>query len=249
MDRQRLRGWKSFVGGLAVLLGPAALGAEPDPWAAPSTACVGSDCRWKAAREQQEAVKQQRVQAREALMKTLIPSTREGESDLVWLQRVDQVLAGVEAAAKLPGDRELAARALDASNWAREERGKLALVGAERALVLQLLHLPAAPSARIITLESDTVQLHCAMEGERCVGVYLVGRDKAGRVLNAPAQAEETAALLSQALGQSVPLPTPPAREGTRGPTTSTWKVGTVPVVARWRNSDLMELRVGDLKP
>ncbi|SET78066.1 hypothetical protein [Stigmatella erecta] len=182
-------------------------------------------------------------------MKTLTPPIRAEESDLFWLQRVDQVLAGVEAAAKLPGDRELAARARDASNWAREERGKLALVGAERAVVLQLFRLSAAPSARILTLESDTMLLHCSMEKERCVGVYLVGRDKAGRVLNAPAQAEEAAALLSQALGQPVPLPAPPAREGTQSPTMSTWTVGKVPVVARWRNADLMELRVGDLKP
>ncbi|WP_244221531.1 hypothetical protein [Corallococcus exercitus] len=122
-------------------------------------------------------------------------------------------------------------------------------MGAERAVVLELLHLQADPSARILTKESDTVVLHCAMEAERCVGVYLVGRTRAGRVLNAPAQAEETAALLSQALGQSSPLPAPPAREGLKSPTTLTWKVGEVPIVARWRNSDLMELRVGSVKP
>ncbi|WP_223641926.1 hypothetical protein [Corallococcus sp. EGB] len=162
---------------------------------------------------------------------------------------MDEVLARAEEAGKVSGDAELTARAAEAATWAREERRKIPLIGAERAVVLQLLHLSAEPSARIITWERDSVVLHCAMEAERCVGVYLVGRAREGRVLNAPEQAEQTAALLTQALGQPAQLPAPPAREGGRVPTTSSWKAGEVPVVARWRSSDLMELRVGSVKP
>ncbi|WP_253899700.1 hypothetical protein [Corallococcus carmarthensis] len=231
------------------LTGPLSWGAEPDPWTAQPPACATGNCRWKAAQDEQEATGKQRAQARQSLMDALTPPARGEESTRLWLQRVDEVLARAEKAGKVSGDPELMARAIEAATWARSERRKIPLVGAERAVVLQLLHLPDDPSARIVTWESDSVALHCAMEAERCVGVYLVGRTRAGRVLNAPEQAEETTAMLSQALGQPGPLPTPPAREGGKAPTTSTWTVGAVPVVARWRNSDLMELRVGNVKP
>jgi hypothetical protein len=222
------------AGGL-FFLGPVSWGAGPD--------------RWKAARDEQEAAEKQRAQTRQALMNALTPPTRAGESARVWLQRVDEVLAHAVEAGKVSGDPELAARASEAATWAKNERRKIPLVGAERAVVLQLLHLSAEPSARILTWESDSVVLHCAMEAERCVGVYLVGRTREGRVLNAPDQAEETAALLTQALGQPGSLPAPPAREGGKVPTTSSWNAGEIPVIARWRNSDLMELRVGNVKP
>lgn len=243
------RGWAALVGVVVLLTGPLALGAGPDPWAPQSKPCVTGNCRWKAAREEQEAAEQRRAQTREALMKALTPPTRAGEPTRVWLQRVEEILARAEEAGKVSGDRELAARALDATAWAGEERRKIALVGAERAVVLQLLSFSTEPAARILTHETDSVALHCAMEGERCVGVYLVGRSKERRVLNAPVQAEETVALLAQTLGQPVPLPTPPARSGGKAPTSSTWTVGEVPIVARWRNTDLMELRVGEVKP
>ncbi|NBD13740.1 hypothetical protein GTY96_32835 [Corallococcus sp. c25j21] len=244
------REWTAFVGAMLLFTGPLAWGAGPDSWAAPQpTACAAGNCRWKAAREEQASADNQRAQAREALMKALTPPSRAGESTRDWLHRVDEVLARAAEAGKFPEDRELAARAIDATTWAREERRKIPLVGAERAVVLQLMHLPAGSDARILTWDADSVVLHCAMEADRCVGVYLVGRTQTGRVLNTPAQAEETTALLAQALGQPGPLPRPPAREGGKGPTTSTWRVGAIPIVARWRNTDLMELRVGDLKP
>lgn len=200
-------------------MGPLSWGAGPD--------------RWKAGRDAQASAEEQDTQARQALMDALTPPSRTGESTSVWLQRVDEVLA----------------RAEEAASWARDERRKIPLVGAERAVVIQLLHVTTDPSASILTWASRSMTLHCTMESERCVGVYLVGRTLKDRVLNAPEQAEETAALLSQALGQPASLPAPPVREGGRGPTTSTWKVGEIPIVARWRNSDLMELRVGNVKP
>lgn len=216
--------------------------------------CATEPCRWKSASEATRAAptperEQRAARTRAALVDQLSPAPRPKLPSLEWLQRLDQTLALVQELGETPADADLAARARKAATWAQEERQSIPLIGADRAVAAGLLQLPSSGASDVLTKSKTGVTLYCAMKEERCTGAYVVGSSKDSRVLNTPALATASAEFLSQALGHPSELPTPPKPVAGKAPTLSTWRDGKVPLVARWNNTDLMELRIGEAKP
>lgn len=216
--------------------------------------CTTEPCRWKAATEAVRAAptperEQRSARARAALVERLTPASRPQLPSLEWLQRLDQTLALAQELGQTPSDADLEARARQAARWAQEERQKIPLIGADRAVAAGLLQLPSSGATDVLTQSKGGVTLYCSMKEERCTGAYVVGSSKDSRVLNAPALATASAEFLSQALGHPSELPAPPKPASGKAPTLSTWKDGKVTLVARWNNADLMELRIGEAKP
>ncbi|MFL5356134.1 hypothetical protein [Archangium sp.] len=216
--------------------------------------CATDACRWRAASEAARAMpseerKQRLIAARARIVEGLTPQPRAGEPAQSRLQRLDEVATLAKAISEMPGDEDLSAKARAAATWTRDERRKIPLVGAERAVAAELLGIPASTGTDILSTERSPVAVYCAMKGGRCAGVYLVGSTKGARVLNDSAHAAATTELLSQALGHPTSLPSPPSTVSGKALTLTRWNDGGVTVVARWRDSSLMELRIGDAKP
>jgi hypothetical protein len=73
----------------------------------------------------------------------------------------------------------------------------------------------------------------------RCTGLFAIGSPPDRRLTSETWPAQR---VLSQALGR------PAAIKTSSGPT-SQWYDGGVPIVARWRDGELVELRIGDAMP
>ncbi|RYZ37083.1 MAG: hypothetical protein EOO71_29360 [Myxococcaceae bacterium] len=215
--------------------------------------CQTDTCRWASALAAQRAAsttgREQRLEAARAkLMAHLTVPERAKESTPEWLRRLDSFIALARSVGHGSGDADLEAQARTAAMWAEAERRKIPLVGAERAVALNLLGVTQA-AAQTVMKTTPSASLYCAMKENHCAGVYLVGNDKSHRVLNAQAHISDTTELLSLALGRPTPLPTAPRRIQGRSVTVSSWTAGAVTVVARWQNTELIELRIGEAKP
>jgi hypothetical protein len=217
-------------------------------------ACTMPVCRWRAAFKAVKAAttlprEQRLTQARAAVVDGLGLPPRPREFTREWVQRLEEINALAKAIGDAPEDEALRVLARQAAAKTQEERRKIPLIGANRAVAAELLRVPPGADASDLRSVAGSVTLYCAMKGERCVGVYLVGSHKGARVLNDMDHAATTVELLSQALGHPSSLPAPPKSVGGKTPTASTWKDGDVTIVARWNAENLMELRLGEVKP
>jgi hypothetical protein len=217
-------------------------------------ACTTQVCQWRAAFKAVKVAaspqrEQRLTQARVMVVDGLSLPPRPRELTQEWVRRLDEATALAREIGNGAEDEDLSVLARQAAEKAYEERRKIPLIGTNRAVAAELLRVPPGADTSDLKKVTRSVTLYCAMKGERCVGVYLVGSHKGARVLNDPQQATDTVELLSQALGHTSALPTPPKSVGGKVPTTSTWKDGGVTIVARWSAANLMELRLGEVKP
>ncbi|NVJ22109.1 hypothetical protein HUW62_12865 [Myxococcus sp. AM011] len=217
-------------------------------------ACSTDACRWKtlgaALRAEHTPAREQRLgRVRATLVEQISPKPRPKVATLEWLLHLDKIYALTTELGETPSDADLGERARQAATWTREERERIPLIGAERTVAISLLQLTITSDASILKKTTDSVALYCALKDGRCAGAYLVGADKSSRVLNNVKHTATTQELLSRVLGHPVELPTPPQPRSGKAPTQTTWKDGGVTIVARWSSTDLMELRIGEVKP
>lgn len=217
-------------------------------------ACTTASCRWKtlslALRAELTPSREQRLgQARAMLVEQLTPRPRPKAVTLDWVLHLHKTTALAAELADTPHDPPVSVLAKQAATWAREERERIPLIGAEREVAISLLQLKATSHPNILSKTTESVALSCELRDGRCVGAYLAGADKESRVLNNLKRTPVTKELLSRVLGHPVELPAPPQPRGGKPPTQTTWKDGRVTLVARWNGIYLMELRIGEVKP
>jgi hypothetical protein len=216
--------------------------------------CVTDICRWKAALEAAEAAPSpartiRLEENRAKVTKALSPRVLPGESPLVRVQSLNALLAMATNVEEARAQDQLLETAKAARQLATEERGRIALLGADTAVVAAILDLKPEALAGPPRVGAGPVSLFCSERNGRCAGIYVVGTQPGQRALNAPALAPATRQMLSQAVGRSVNLPQPPPQTGARGQTTSRFREAGVTVLARWNEQALVELRLGDAKP
>jgi hypothetical protein len=216
--------------------------------------CSQDECRWAAAKQAvRVAPSTERTQRMEGLRSRIVDEltarTQSGEPALARIARLDSVLRLGRALEQGEGDRDLNEKARAAVASATDERGKIAMLGADSGVVAALLGVAAAPGAHLLTTVVSSVAVFCSMRGGKCTGVYIVGSEKGARALNDSNRAGTTTRLLSQSLGRTVSLPDPPKPSGDSAPTTSKWRENGVTILARWSETQLIELRVGDATP
>jgi hypothetical protein len=193
--------------------------------------------------------RQQRVdETKTRLTDALTFRVQSGEPALSRLRRLRGILALASTIEDARQDDEVIARAPAAAAAAADERTKVAVIGAERSIAAELLGVRADPSAVTLQAVISAVVVYASIRSERCTGIYLVGYERGARVLNDAAHRDTTGRLLSQVLGRKVALPQPPEKASGKVPTMSRWTVAGAPILARWRDRDLIELRIGEVK-
>ncbi|XXX81445.1 hypothetical protein WMF30_22060 [Sorangium sp. So ce134] len=160
-----------------------------------------------------------------------------------WLQSLSKL--AVTAQRTAAGDGEVQDKANAASAWARAELGKVALIGAPVPVVDELLERDAG-SASTGWPELKGVSVYAAKVGGVCSGLFVVGASPGLRSLYG--NEEGLRRLLAQATGR--PGATLRARAASsKTHSVSTWTEGSTPVMARWNDTMLMELRIGRASP
>ncbi|XYI02573.1 hypothetical protein ACMHYB_23590 [Sorangium sp. So ce1128] len=160
-----------------------------------------------------------------------------------WLRSLSKLAATAQELAE--GDTEVQQKADAASAWARAELGKMALVGAPVPVVDELLERGAG-SASTGWADLKGVSVYAAKVGGVCTGLYVVGATSGARSLQGNEQGLQR--LLAQATGR--PGATLHARAtSSKTHEVSRWAEGSTPVMARWNDSALMELRIGRANP
>lgn len=216
--------------------------------------CSTEACRWKAALDAYHLARttaraRRLSEARAKVIAALGGRPKTDEPVLARLERLDATITLSEAVeGETQEDTELKAKAHEATEWVRAERGKIPILGAEREVAATLFGVPANKGTPTIGSRRDGVAVLCAMRGERCVGVYIAALSSAV-ALNDPRHAESTTAVLAQAVGSKVRMPEPPQPRGGTAPTSSRWREAGTPITARWCGQDLVELRVGNAEP
>ncbi|MFO0610839.1 MAG: hypothetical protein U0324_47190 [Polyangiales bacterium] len=143
-------------------------------------------------------------------------------------------------------DPDVARTAREAAAWAEGERAQIALLGAPQDAVDDLLGRRAGTAATTSWPDLQGVAVYPAVAADRCVGLYVVGAAAGARSLDGRLPG------LSRLALQATGAPTPPLRRrgGGRGADAVTrWRQGRHNVVARWRGTALMELRIGEVRP
>lgn len=215
-------------------------------------ACDTDPCRWRAAltatRETptpQRAARLEEVRDRLNASLTFQPMPKEGA--LARLKRLRGIMDLSTTISEMGLADALVDQARSAAAAALDERMKVPLVGSDRSTAAELLELEDNPSATYLSTVVSSVSVYANNRGGRCAGVYVVGNGLTARVLNDETRGAVTARLLSQAIGRKVPLPEPPKPAGGKSPLTSRWSVAGTPILARWRDNALIELRIGEL--
>lgn len=180
--------------------------------------------------------------ARNLLIATL---AAEGPDDPV-VARVQHMHAldvlAQKALAAAEGDAALGEAARTASARAASALGEVPLIGADRAVVAELLGGLREQSANVSTVSLADADVYAAFDSKaQCRGLYVVGHDVQTRTVD-PATADK---ILSQAIGRSVSVhrPTGDTTEDVR------WAEGAVRILARWLDGQLRELRIGEAEP
>lgn len=182
--------------------------------------------------------------ARTRIVDTLDPAHVDAKLVLPRLQQLRQLRDAGTAAGKVAlDDADLQARARKAIEVADAGRAAVPLLGNELAVAEELLgpSNKGATGAPAIALDGVTVFLALDPRGQ-CAGIYAVGDKAAQRVLKSSTW--PVARLVSQATGRAATLPPPDGLQ-----TTTRGYAGGVPVVARWRAGEPVELRIGDATP
>ncbi|HEX2670051.1 MAG TPA: hypothetical protein VHM25_04220 [Polyangiaceae bacterium] len=129
-----------------------------------------------------------------------------------------------------------------ATSFAQSERARVALIGAQEEAVVELLG-PLTASGKSISIKfTDTVSISVVFDAQRrCRGLYVAG---AGKPRTLKSQDWSADAFLSQAVGHPATLKSAAAAQ-----TTVRWIEAGVPIVARWHDSNPVELRIADAAP
>jgi hypothetical protein len=158
----------------------------------------------------------------------------------------DLTATGEETLRLLASDSELAATAKAAMDEAAAARAKVSILYQPAAVGEQLLGKPGLVADKgVVRVPLDGVVAFLVLDGAgRCRGIYAVGGG-ADRVYNSPSWPADR--LLSQAVGHAATMS--PAPKNPDGFGTAHWSAAGTAVTARWRNTDLVELRIGDASP
>jgi hypothetical protein len=161
-------------------------------------------------------------------------------SRLQQLRRLGEI--GAQVLAVRIDDDQLQPRARAAVAFAADERARVPLLRAERAVVEELLGGAAKiDSAARIDLHGTDAYL--ALDAaHHCTGIYAVGATSGNRALSSTEWTADR--LLSQAVGKPVTVRQPSQISGT-----VQWYEGGYPVTARWSAGRLLELRIGAATP
>lgn len=129
-----------------------------------------------------------------------------------------------------------------ATSFAQSERARVALIGAQEDTVAELLGPLTSAGKTISVKNTDTLSISVVFDAQRrCRGLYVAG---AGKPRTLKSREWSPDALLSQAVGHPASLkPAAPTQ------TTVRWVEAGVPVVARWHDSEPVELRIADAAP
>jgi hypothetical protein len=218
--------------------------AEDEAYAA----CSDDPCRYSAAVLASDAAATpdratRAATARQTLTSDLTFVEVAGESELSRLQRLRALAQTAASSTRVAGgDQDMAIKAAAAATLAASERAKVALIGADEPVAAELIGTATHVDASVEGAAVDVVLTFLSIDGQKkCRGVYLVGPVEASRSLEVAAAT--TVRLLSQAVGHPATIKKP-----TRGDT-SRWAEGWVPVVGRWADGTLVELRIGDATP
>lgn len=181
--------------------------------------------------------------ARADLLAALSTAEVANEATLPRVRRLGQLLITAKnSAAIATTDSELNAAARKAATWATSERAKVALIGAELPVVEELLGTTSATDTHGTFVTIDKTRAFLILDPtKRCRGIYAVGEREGARVI-ATTVAEQ---LLSQASGHSATVKRPSADSRS----VSRWFEVNAMVAARWKDGQLMELRIGDANP
>lgn len=196
------------------------------------------------------AARQQRVtEIRGKLSDSMAFQEQPNEPVLSRLQRLRQVGAVAQTIEEQSGDNELLTKTRPISQWVREERGKTPILGSARDVAAELLGGAPITNSALLRTTLGHVAVYATIRDSRCSGLYLVGDEKGSRALNDAAHVGATAQVLAQAFGRKVGLPDPPQQVGARPTTIARWNQAGTTVIARWRESSLIELRIGEANP
>lgn len=216
---------------------------------AASEVCTTAACRLgeaiqahvaRATPERATAIELARARAVEALD----PQRIDAKATLPRLQQLRQLQDAAVATTKVAlDDADLQTRAKTAIALADSERAKVPLLTNSLAIAEELLGVSMRSPGGVpsIALDGSTVYLALDSAG-RCTGIYAVGDKAAAREIKSTIWPPPR--LLSQAVGRASVLPVPSA-----GRSMSRGYAGGAPVVARWSDGALVELRIGDATP
>lgn len=211
-------------------------------------ACPDEACRLQAARKAQQAAAStvrashvDDVQRQLADALTFIDVL--GEPGLTRLQRLQSMATmAAKVASIAPDNPSLLDKAKAATARATSERQKVPLLGSDESIVGELLGSLTSKSNVIRSIALDDTETYVVLDEQgKCRGLYAVG-PRGTRVLRSPTWPADR--ILSQAIGRPVTVKKAATTTGT-----ARWQEGSVPVVARWKDGDLVELRVGAASP
>jgi hypothetical protein len=211
-------------------------------------ACRDPACRYtESSRAAAAATSPQRDAAkaasRTALLAALAPGAVPTTSPLAHASGARALRALAEQSTGT-GDPDIGRAAAAANTWADDERAKTALLGSTADVAAELLGAPlAAPRPQLASVALDGGTVYFSLDAKGTIrGVYLVGADADRHEYRSTSWPPDQ--LLAQAVGHPLRHPWPaPSKTDAR------WYEGAVPVIARWRGSSLVELRVGDATP
>jgi hypothetical protein len=191
-----------------------------------------------------------RLQALSAARQQLLAALEPKEaSDADALRRVRALRSaatlGAAALAATP-DQEIAAKSNAALSGLDAELSKVTLIGSSVALVDEVLDRPTPGSPLSRWQDLDGVAVFPAAVAGRCTGIYVVGAAAGSRSLAGKEAGVKR--LLARATAQATAALQPPPASA-KEHDTSRWVEGQTPVMARWKNGALMELRVGAATP
>jgi len=210
--------------------------------------CETSPCRYATARKAAKATTTpERVravgEATDSLLADLKFASVPNEAPAARLRRLSRLAELSRYAAEVSdGEPRVVEAAKLATSFAQTERAQVALIGAEEEAVVELLG-PLTASGKNISIKfTDTVSISVVFDAQRrCRGLYVAG---AGKPRTLKSRDWSTDAFLSQAVGHPATLKSAAASQ-----TTVRWVEAGVPIVARWHDSNPVELRIADAAP
>jgi hypothetical protein len=124
------------------------------------------------------------------------------------------------------------------------ERAKVSLLRSPLPVVEELFEAKSEADRKgVAHVALDGVTAYLSLDGsQRCLGIYAVGSGGRRTYASTSWSPER---LLSQAIGHGAKLHQP--TQGAQA--TASWYEAGFPIVARWRDSELVELRIGDATP
>ena len=182
-------------------------------------------------------------EAKRELLSGLVFTEAMDDTPLSRLKRLRAFaeLAG-SVAAVAAADAEIAAMAKTAVATAAAERARTSVLGSGDDVAAELLGPITAKNANTGYVELDGVATYLVLDAQRkCRGAYAVGVKGARGIRSATWSGDR---LLSAFVGRAATVRRPASSTGV-----SRWAEGATPVVARWREGSLIELRVGDATP